>query len=95
MIVILHFHILWEFLVLAYVQPNEECASQSTFQDEICIDLKGEMQETRTVHQGAAAGLRGKVGEIWREQINSELENYHMHVHSQYCQSNYIRGVLQ
>lgn len=64
MIVILYFHILWEFLVLAYVQPNEECASQPTFQAEICIDLKGEMQETQTVHQGAAAGLRGKVGEI-------------------------------
>jgi len=46
----------------------------------MCIDLKNEMQETQRVAWGAAAALRTKVGEIRIEQMNSEVENSHMHI---------------
>lgn len=71
---------LWELLVLADVQINEQCASQPVFRTAICTDLESEKQETRTVDWGAAAVVRGKVGEVRREQMNNEVENNHTHV---------------
>lgn len=38
------------------------------------------MQETQTVDWGAAAVIKGRVGEIGREQMNSEEETNHMHI---------------
>lgn len=78
--VIFYFPMLWELLVLANVQPNEQCASQPIFRAAICTDLKSEKQETQTVDWGAAAVVRGKMREVRREQMNNEVENNYAHV---------------
>lgn len=78
--VILYFPMLWVLLVLANVQPNEQCASQLIFRAAICTDLKSEKQENQTIDWGAAAVVRGKVGEVRRGQMNNEVENNHAHV---------------
>lgn len=74
------FPLLMPLLVLANVQPNEQCASQPIFGAAICTDFKSEKQETQTVDWGAAAVVKGKMGEVGREQMNNEVENNYTHV---------------
>lgn len=74
------FPLLIPLLVLANVQPNEQCASQPIFGAAIWTDFKSEKQETQTVDWGAAAVVKGKMGEGGREQMNNEVENNYTHV---------------